>query len=279
MKDYQETSGKTFRAVIWPILICCIILLPGCTKEKNEGTITIAGSTTVLTIAQATAEEFMKEFPQYRVFVQGGGSSAGVEAAATGAAELGTISRELKDEELDLGLKATPIALDAIAVIINPNNRIDDMTGAQIRGIFSGKITNWKQLGGANEDIVLVNRDEASGTREAFSKIIMGGEGFTKDAVIQPGNGQVRSIVASSPAGIGYLSVGYVNDTVKTVAVDGVHPTIKNIRNGKYTIHRRLYVMTKPPVGELTSKFIDFLLSERIQSEIVSVEFVPIGQQ
>lgn len=218
----------------------------------------------------------MKEFPRYRVFVQGGGSSVGIEAAGTGAAQIGMTSRELKGEELKSSLRVIPVAYDAIAVIVNPSNKIKNISEDQLREIYTGKIKNWKDLGGADMEIVLVNRDEASGTREAFGKKILGKAEFTKDAVIQPGNGQVRSIISSAKASIGYLSLGYVDKSVKVVAVDNVIPTIGNVRKGVYPLHRKLYFLTKGKQNALTQRFIDFVLGEKVQKDIVSVEFVPV---
>ncbi len=159
------------------------------------------------------------------------GSSAGIEAVSAGTSDIGTASRDLKEEEQGLGLVDTPIAFDGIAVIVNPDNPVDALTTDQLRQVFSGEVKNWSELGGEDRPINLVNRDEASGTREAFKKIVMGEDArFDRSAVVLPGTGQVRDVVARSRGAIGYISVGFVEprftDTrVKALNVDGVVPS------------------------------------------------------
>ncbi len=261
------------------ILILLFLFSIGCrqSKEKRSETLTIAGSTTILPIVQATGEEFEDTFPGTRVMVQGGGSSAGVEAVSTGVADIGTCSRELTVEEKKLNLNDFIVAVDAIAVIVNPRNPVDNLNRKQLADIFSGKITSWRQVGGKKEPIILVNRDEASGTREAFSKVVfLSKRDFTKDAVIQPGSGQVRAIVEGAPNAVGYISLGYVTNTVKIIGYNGIKPTLQNVKAGKYKLQRGLHLLTKKKSSEITRKFIDYILSPEIQEKIVSVEFVPV---
>ena len=247
-------------------------------RGKYKGSIEIVGSTTLLPVTQAAAEEYMRENPTIRVSVQGGGSSAGIEAAAMGAADIGMSSRELKGDEVNLGLIKHPVAIDAIAIIVNPQNPVDDLSSEEVKKIFSGKIRNWKELGGPDIDIIVVNRDEASGTREAFSKLLMKDTEFTKRAVVQPGSGQVRAIVEGTPGAIGYLSLGYVTDSVKAVSLDGVKPSLESLKSGEYKLQRKLYYLTKGKPGKLAQDFIDYVLSERIQKEIIGSEFIPIKE-
>lgn len=247
-------------------------------RGKFKGSIEISGSTTLLPVTQAAAEEYMRENSEIRVSVQGGGSSAGIEAVSLGASDIGMSSRELKREELNLGLTKHPVAIDAIAIIVNPQNPIDNLTKEEIRKIFSGEITNWKEVGGPDMEIIVVNRDEASGTREAFSKLLMEESKFTKKAVVQPGNGQVRAIVEGTPGAIGYLSLGYVTKSVKTVMLDGVKPSIETLRSGEYPLQRTLYYLTKGKPKKLAQDFIDFVLSERIQKEVIGKEFIPVRE-
>lgn len=252
-----------------------LFLLAGCGRTEREEVI-VAGSTTVLPIVQAASEEHKKVEPVVNVVVQGGGSSAGIEAVTTGTANIGTSSRELKGDEKKRGLIDHVIAYDAIAVIVNPSNQVDNLTQSQLKGIFSGQITNWQEVGGPDISIILVNRDEASGTREAFFKKVMDTSDFTKEAVIQPGSGQVRSIVASTPGAIGYISFGYVTSQVKVIKYDGVRLTKEAVKTGKYALQRKLQLFTKGKPSGATKAFIDFILSSRIQKEIVGVEFIPV---
>lgn len=253
-----------------------LMVFVGCGRREAARTLNVAGSTTVLPIVQAAAEEFEREHPDVKIAVQGGGSSGGIEAAITRTADIGTSSRELKGGEKDAGLVDHVIAIDAIAIIVNPTNRVSNLTRAQLRGIFTGRIQNWKQVGGADLPIVLVNRDEASGTREAFQKKVLGDESFFKRAVIQPGSGQVRSIVENTPAAIGYMSLGYVTKQVKVVKYDGVLPTKATIMGGQYGLQRKLHLFSKGKAKGKVKDFIDFILSPRIQREIVGVEFIPV---
>lgn len=236
----------------------------------------VAGSTTVLPIAEAAAVLFNRNTSRAHVLVQGGGSSAGIEAAVTGTANVGMSSRDLKSEEQNLGLTDIPIAIDAIAIIVNPSNPVGKLTKEQVRKIYSGEITNWKEVGGRDMQIVLVNRDEASGTREAFAKMIMKDTPFFKGAVVQPGSGQVRSIVAMTPGAIGYMSLGYVTKDVKTIALDGVKPTVKTIASKEYGLMRTLHFLVKGKPTGSTAEFIDFMLGDQVQRDVVSKEFLSV---
>lgn len=262
-------------AAAWLSLLFLVVFV-GCGRREEARTLNVAGSTTVLPIVQAAAEEFQKERPGTKIAVQGGGSSTGIEAATTGTADIGTSSRELKGAEKNAGLVDHIIAIDAIAIIVNPSNPVSNLTKAQLKGIFGGRIQNWREVGGADLPIVLVNRDEASGTREAFQKRVLGGESFYKRAVIQPGSGQVRSIVEGTPAAIGYMSLGYVTRQVKVVKYGGVAPTKVSIAKGQYGLQRKLHLFTKGEAKGKVKDFIDFILSPKVQREIVGVEFIPV---
>lgn len=248
----------------------------GCTRTPGAGVVSVSGSTTLFAVTQAAAEEFNRTQEGAKATVQGGGSSAGIEGVIAGSTDVGMSSRDLKGDELKAGLADTVVAIDAIAIIVNPTNPITGLTHSQVRGIFSGKITNWKQVGGRDLPIVLINRDEASGTREAFKKKVMNDVPFAKDAVVQQGSGQVRSIVGSTAAAVGYISLGYVTKEVKTLAFDGVKPSAGTVKSGDYGLSRRLHFFTKGRPAGNAKRFIDFFLSPAVQREIVSIEFVPV---
>jgi len=250
--------------------------MAGCQKSEASSIINISGSSTILPVVSAAAEEYQNRHKDIKVGVQGGGSSAGIEAAITGASDIGTSSRDLKGTETKEGLHDTVIAVDAIAIIVNPENPVTKLSKRQASEIFTGKITNWNQVGGHDEDIVLVNRDEASGTREAFYKIVLDKVPFSKNAVIQPGTGQVRSLVGNTRAAIGYISLGYVTDDVKVITYEGVAPSKAAVLSGNYKLQRKLHLFTKgEPTGD-TKAFIQFILGEWVQSNIVGREFVPV---
>lgn len=252
--------------------------LSGCAQREASSTkLIVTGSTTIQPIAEVAAEEFHARYPQDAVLVSGVGSSAGIENVSSGTSDIGTSSRELKDEEKDLGLVDTPIAFDAIAVIVNPSNPVRSLTKAQVKAIFQGKITNWREVGGPDMAIGLVNRDEASGTREAFAKIVLDKERFDPTAVILPGTGQVRSVVAQEPRAIGYISLGFVTDSVKAVAIDGVEPSEKSVVDGTYPVQRVLHMFTKGEPTGLAKQYLDFVLSPDVQESVVrDAGFIPI---
>jgi len=259
------------------MLLAWAALAAGCDDRSATEKVIVTGSTTIMPIAEVAGEMYQDEHPETDVLVSGMGSSAGIESVSNGSSDIGTSSRELKDEEQDLGLVDAPIAYDAIAVIVHPDNPVRSLTTAEVRGIYSGAITNWSELGGPDVEIGLVNRDEASGTREAFKKIVMGDAQFDVGAVILPGTGQVRAVVADVPGAIGYISLGFVNSDVRAVAIDGVEPSEDAVVAGTYPIRRTLHFFTLgQPQGE-TAAYIDYVLSPAIQDVIVrDAGFIPI---
>lgn len=269
------------------IMLCLsmALLLVGCQDSSSDTSIIVSGSTTVLPIAEQAAEQFMELAANEgaSVLVSGMGSSAGIEAVSSGTAQIGTSSRELKDTEQGLGLVDTPIAHDGIAVIVNPDNPITELSLEQLRSVFSGEITNWSQLGGSDIPIDLINRDEASGTREAFSKVVMQDATFDIGAVILPGTGQVRDVVSRSEGAIGYISVGFVeprftNTRVKALVIAGIDPTEANVANGTYPISRSLHFFTKGNPEGLVKSYIEYVLSDKVQQgAVIEAGFVPVG--
>jgi phosphate transport system substrate-binding protein len=262
-----------------------LLAVGGCSgSQQRTDQIVVSGSTTILPIAEQASESFTEKNPSTSVLVSGLGSSAGIEAVSAGTTQIGTSSRDLKDEEKTLGLVDTPIAYDGIAVIVSPENPISDLSVEQLRAVFSGEITNWKQLGGTDRPIELVNRDEASGTREAFKKIVMGDTLFDRRAAVLPGTGQVRDVVARAPGAIGYISLGFVeprfnNVPVKALKVDGVAPSEKTVADQSYPIGRRLHFFTKGEPTGLTKQYIEFVLSDAIQKGVVvDAGFIPVAE-
>jgi phosphate transport system substrate-binding protein len=252
--------------------ILAIALCIGC--QRSRAGITVAGSTSVEPFAGLLAEEYMSRHPESHIYVQGGGSTAGIEAVITRAAKIGMSSRNLIGEERKL--YAVTIAKDAIAIILHPQNPIQDLSLDQIREVFSGKIRDWKELGGPHHPIVLVTREEGSGTREAFQKFVMGKEDISLEALVQDSNGAVRQVVASNPNAIGYISLGLVNNQIKALKISGVEPNLTDIENGKYTLVRPfLFVFNEEPVGEAKS-FLEFVLSPLAQKMLFKEGLVPV---
>jgi phosphate transport system substrate-binding protein len=255
--------------------------LAGCADESESKTLTVAGSTTVLPIAESAAEDF-KENTGTSVLVSGLGSSAGIEAVSNGTADIATSSRALTEEEEQTDLVATVVAHDGIAVIVNDDNPVDNLSLEQLRDIYAGKITNWSEVGGEDLAIQVVNRDEASGTREAFKKLVMQGTSFDRTAAILPGTGQVRDVVSRTPGAIGYISIGFVDSefttsTVKSLSIDGVAATEANVENGTYPISRELYFFTKGEATGAAKDYIDYVLSDNMAQVIRDAGYIPAG--
>ncbi len=287
-------TSRRLRVLMIAVAVIGAVSLAGCASSKIASTtqLTVMGSTTLDPITQVAAEEFMAANPGTRVMVSGVGSSAGIEAVSKGTCEIGTSSRDLKPAEatqtvegVTFSLVDTKVARDAIAVIVNPSNPISSLTTSQVADIFAGRIKNWSQVvdadgvRGPDLAIGLVNRDEASGTREAFSKLVMKGIEFDPTAAVLPGTGQVRSVVAQSRIAIGYISLGFVKGSpVKALIIDGVTATEDNVANGTYPIKRNLHFISKGAPQGLAKQFIEFMLSPQIQDNVViDGGFLPIG--
>lgn len=248
------------------IFFLASLFLP-CGCQKPKGGLNVVGSTSVQPFAEILAEEYMAHHSGKKIYVQGGGSSAGIQAVRTGAAHIGMSSRRLMGNEENL--IDVLIAYDAIAVIVHPKNPLTNLSREQIRQIFSGKVTNWQGVGGWNKAITLVTREEGSGTREAFQNLLMGKTEISLGALVQDSNGAIRQVVKDDPKAIGYISLGLVNDQVKSLAIDGIEANIENINHGRYKIVRPfLFVFTKEP-GGLAKSFLDFVLSPDGQKLLV----------
>lgn len=241
-------------------------------KEEAQGDkiVTISGSTSVGPSIEMIAEKFEASNEGIQVEVQQLGSSAGVKNAIEGVSHIGMASRDLKEEEKATGLVETEMAIDAIALVTNTANPVKDLTKDQVKDIYTGKITNWKEVGGNDAPIVVVSREDGSGTRGAFEEIV-GYESaeLTKDATIGDGSGNIKSTVEGNENAIGYVSGSYVDEKVNLLSVDGVEMTVENIKAGNYPIARPfLLVHKEDKIGEEGKKFIEFVLSEEGQAVV-----------
>lgn len=236
-----------------------MIFNTACSRQEEAGVI-VAGSTSVQPFSEALAEEYMRLNPGIIIDVQGGGSSAGIKSAQTSTADIGMSSRNLKEEEQ--GLWSVEIARDGLAVIVNPDNSITDLSLNQVQDIYSGIFTNWNQLGGHDAEIHVITREEGSGTRSAFEDLVMDDVEINPRSIVQDSNGTVRQLVGDDPNAIGYVSLGLVNDKVIALRLNGVKATHDNVINGTYNLSRPfLFVTNSEPTGEV-KKFIDFVLSD-----------------
>jgi len=262
--------GKRFICIFF---LLYFLFLAGC--QQQQVGFTIAGSTSVQPFAEMLAEEYMGHHAQEKIFIQGGGSSAGVQAVRTEAAQVGMSSRNLTPSEQDL--LGVPIAYDAIVIIVHPKNPTRNLAREEIRGVFSGKIRNWSEIGGKNHPITLVSREEGSGTREAFQHLIMGKEEISLRALVQDSNGAIRQVIADDPNAIGYISLGLVNDRVIALKIDGVEPSVENIKAKKYQFVRPfLFIFKHEPQGS-GKKFLDYILSSEGQKILVHEGLVSVA--
>jgi len=266
--------AKALRTMVTASLLLAgvALLVPGCGPKQI--TIQMNGSTSVQPLAEELARVYMEKYPGVRITYAGTGSGAGIKAAQQGTHDIGTSSRELKPEEKTI--KEFRIANDGIALVVHPSNPVSDLTIEQVRKIFSGEISNWKDAGGPDAPITVITREDGSGTRGAFMEIVMHESQIKPDAVVQTKTGAVMTAVASDQNAIGYVSLGSVDNTVKALAIGGVKPSPEAVKSGSYKIQRPFLFLTKEePKGEV-KKFIDFVLSADGQKIVKDKGFIPV---
>jgi phosphate transport system substrate-binding protein len=247
------------------------LLIGGCGKGKTS--ITLAGSTAFQPFAEKLADQYMMSHPNVNLTVQGGGSEVGIQSANSGAAQIGMADLVTLPPEAN-ALTATVVAKDGIAVVVNPKNQIVKLTTDQVRDIFNGKITNWKEVGGIDALITVVSREAGSGTRSSFEQIVKN-ISLKKDALIQDSNGTIRETVANDANSIGYLSHGLVNEKIKPLKIDEVDCTVEQIVAGNYKLVRPIYLLVKGTMDGEIKNFIDYILSPEGQQTIKSNGLLP----
>ncbi|KAF0126781.1 MAG: hypothetical protein FD189_1534 [Elusimicrobia bacterium] len=229
------------------------------------GKITAAGSTTVLPITQKAAEEFMKKNKDADIVIRGGGSGVGVASIIDGTCDIAAASRAIKPAELEKASKkgrdlvAHVIAMDGISHILHPSNPVKGLTREQIKRLYTTRVKNWKEIGGPDLPVVVLSRDSASGTFEAFSELVLDKKKVRPDAIMQASNQGIASIVARTPGAIGYVGLGYITDSVRAISVDGVLPDRDAVVRNKYPIARPLFLYTAGKPEGLVKEFIDFI--------------------
>jgi phosphate transport system substrate-binding protein len=272
-----KMHGWKKAGTVLAMLLALSALVSGCGGGSGGSatSITLAGSTSVQPFAEVLAEDYQAVYPKRPlVNVQGGGSSAGAKAALSGTAQVGMMSRELAEGEDAL----TPIVIahDAIAVVVNPSNPISGITVEQLKGVFSGQIKNWSDLGGAPGQISVVSREEGSGTRSAFEELVMKGTVVSSTAVVQDSNGSVRQTVAQDAKSIGYISLGLVDSSVKALSIGNVKPSVDTVKQGSYTLVRPFLFVVKGEMTPETKQFVDYVLGKDGQ-KILAGEGLVVG--
>jgi phosphate transport system substrate-binding protein len=278
----KTSMFKYKKALFLTVVLLAGVLFVGCSKDNNRGErqkVTISGSTSVGAVMEPLVEEYKKTLSNdIDLEVQQIGSSSGIKNTIEGTSEIGMTSRDLKGDEKKADLSETKIALDAIAIITNGDNKVSNLTKEQVKDIFTGKISNWKELGGHDRPIVVVSREDGSGTREGFESIVgYGPEELIKSALISDGSGNIKTTVSNNKNAIGYISLGYVDKSVKSVSIDGVVPSNENVKTHKYAISRPfLFIYKDEKLTEEGQKFIDYILGEDGQKVVEKHGFVSI---
>lgn len=251
--------------------------LTGCGEQKQTSTptetpktkVVLVGSTSVDPLVKVMAKAYQEKHSNVAIETQAVGSGAGIKAVTDGTAAVGMSSRDLTQEEKDKGLKDFVIAIDGLAVVVNPKNNVSDITKDKLTKLYKGEIKNWKELGGADKPVVLVSREAGSGTRDDFEKLlklVVDKDGkkvsaLDEKALIATGNGEVKANVATKEGAIGYLSLGFVDESTKKITVDGVACNVDNVKTKKYIYQRPFLLLAKGDLTGEAKSFFDFIIS------------------
>ena len=253
-------------------------VLSGCGTEEEVNTVSTDGSTSMESVISFLSEAYMDKNSDVKVTYNPTGSGSGIQAVQEGRCDIGLSSRNLKDEEKE-SLNETVVALDGIAIIVHPENSVEDLKVEQIAKVYKGEITNWKELGGDDAPIVCIGREAASGTRDGFESIT-GTEGSCKYAQELTSTGDVVQTVSSNPNAIGYASLASVSDSVKAISVEGVKPSNDTILSGDYKIQRNFVLVTPKDkdLSDTAQAFYDFCLSKDADEYITKAGAVPVAK-
>lgn len=257
-------------------------------KKSDNKVIQLKGSDTILNLSQSVAEEFMKVNPKAKISVTGGGSGTGIAAKLNKTIDIAMASREMDSKEWQkakdggLDLNEVTIAYDGITIIVNKSNPVKNLTTEQLRGIFMGDIKNWSEVGGPDEKIIVLSRDSSSGTHVFFKEHVLrkgnakGPEEYSKSALYLPSNEALKSEVEKTKGAIAYIGMGYMENSVKEVTVNGIESNLVNVKSKKYPIARAVYWYTDKNIDGVTKDLVNFMLSAKGQEIVKREGFVPV---
>ena len=280
-------NKKKVTLVFGALMMSAMMLLTGCGGpqkaasggESLSGKISASGSTALLPLLKPAQEAFQAKYKDVSINIAGGGSFTGMNQVAEGSVDIGDSDVNLPAEYKDKGLVDHKVVVEPFVFIVDKANKVDNLTKDQVIGILTGKIKNWKDVGGEDQKITLIHRAKSSGSRATISDVVLKGQEFTDDAVIQDSNGAVRAAIASTPGAIGYVDAPYADDNVQILKFDGVEYSAQNIIDGKYPIYGYGHMYTKgEPTGALKA-FIDYILSDEFQNtQVEKLGFIPISK-
>ncbi|WP_321492647.1 phosphate ABC transporter substrate-binding protein [uncultured Desulfobacter sp.] len=276
---------QVFKLYSWFIVLSIISFAAGtlCASEldafKGEtGVLRIAGGTAHIPVMKEAAKRIMESNPGIQITIAGGGSGAGIKQVGEGLVDIGNSGRKPTDEEVSkYNLSMYKWAIDGVGTVVHPSNPVKALSGRQLMDIYAGKITNWKELGGEDRTINIYTRDKSSGTREVFWKKALAKGDISQKANFVASNGAMKAAVTNDPYAIGYVSVGYMDETVAPIALDGVIPTLKTVQSGEYKVARGLFSNTKGEYTGLAKKLITYLLSPEGQKIVSEQGFIPVN--
>lgn len=264
------------------VLLSCLLVLSFAGLSLAQETIDIQGSTTVLPIMQIVVEEFMAQNPGVEITVSGGGSGVGISALLDGVVPIAMASRQIKPEEMEeaqskgLDVKEVPIALDAIAVVVNPANPLEEISLELLRSIYTGEVKTWEEVGANSGEIAVISRDTASGTFEVFNEHVLQGAELSPEALRLASNRAVLEEVARNPQAIGYIGLGYVSESVKPLRLEGVLPSKEAAISGEYLLSRTLYLYLAGEAEGSIAELLEFTLGEEGQKIVEEAGFISL---
>ena len=256
--------------VVLIVIVGAYMALGGSGQQK----ITIAGSTSVQPVAEKLAQAYMKEHPNVKINVQGGGSGVGIKNVAQGVINIGTSSKSLSANE-SAGLKQYTIGHDGIVIAVNKNNTVSNLNYSQLKGIFSGNTTNWNAVGGSSATIDVITREEGSGTRTSFEDLVMNKTKIKSSAIVQSSTEAVKQSIVGDPNAVGFISLANLDSTVKAVKVNGVAPSEATVADGSYQLQRPFIFLTKGEPTGTVKEFIDWVMGPEGQAIVKAEKVVP----